>query len=260
MDKIYESYNKSFVTFLNIPEQMLLPGIVIECVILGFNEGEIKVLLNRYKMHGNWMLPGGFVRKEESIDEAASRLLKLRTGLKDCYLCQFAAFGEPDESIIEENKQLLKEYNIENIDSHWMLKRFVNIGYYALVNYGRVRIKPTIDEECGWFSLDRLPSLFGNDRKIIDKAIRTLRMEINYIPAGLELLPEKFTISELRVIYEVILGRKLDRRNFQRKILSYGYVYKLDEISRKWGVKDTTLFSFDKEKYLKALENGMDFF
>jgi hypothetical protein len=141
-----------------------------------------------------------------------------------------------------------------------MLNRVVSLSYYAFANYSRVRIKPTADEECDWFSLNRLPSLYGNHKKIIDKAILTLRMEINYIPAGLGLLPEKFTMSELRVIYEVILGRKLDRRNFQRKILSYGYVYKLDEISRKWGVKDAALFSFNKEKYLKALENGLDFF
>ncbi|GAB6010454.1 NUDIX hydrolase [Dysgonomonas reticulitermitis] len=254
-----KNYDKNFATFLTTPAEMLLPGVAVECVILGFNEGEIKVLLNRYKPHGNWMLQGGFVRRTESIDTAVARLLELRTNLKNCYLRQFAAFGEPDESIIEENKQLLKEYNIGDIDSHWMSARFVTIGYYALVNYGHVRIKPTADEEYGWFSLDRLPSLFGNHMEIIDKAIRTMHMEINYIPAGL-LLPEKFTMSELRVIYEGILGRKLDRRNFQRKILSYGFAYKLDEISRKWGVKDTALFSFDKKKYWEALTNGLDFF
>jgi hypothetical protein len=253
-------HEKSFEHFLTTPSEMLLPSITVECVILGFNEGEIKVLLNRYKTHKNWMLSGGFAYKEEGIDEAAHRLLEKRTGLKDCYLRQFAAFGEPDEALIKENKQLLKEYNLGETHSHWMLNRSVNIGYYAFVNYNHVMIKPTADEECNWFSLDRLPSLFGNHKKIIDKAIQTLRMEINYIPIGLGLLPDKFTMSELRVIYEIILGRKLDRRNFQRRILSYEYVYKLDEISRKWGVKDAALFSFNKVKYLKALEQSLNFF
>jgi ADP-ribose pyrophosphatase YjhB (NUDIX family) len=261
--KDMKHYNKNFATFLTIPAEMLLLGVVVECVILGFNEGEIKVLLNRYKSHRNWMLPGGFVYKEEGIYEAASRLLGMRTGLKGCYLHQFAALGEPelDKFIMEENKQLLVEYNIKDVDSHWMISnRFVSIDYYAYVNYDQVKIKSTADEECDWFSFDRLPSLFGNHQEIINKAIHTQRMEVNYIPAGLELLPEKFTMSELRVIYEAILGRELDRRNFQRKVLSYGYVYKLDEISRKWGIKDAALFSFNKEKYLKALENGLNIF
>lgn len=253
-------YEKNIGDFLTTPAEMLLPGITTECVILGFNEGGITVLLNRYKTYPAWMLPGGFVYKAEGIEEAARRLLKLRTSLKDCYLRQFAAFGEPDEGIIEENRLLLKEYNLAGMDSHWMLNRFVSIGYYAFVNYGRVLVKPTPDEECGWFSLDRLPPLYGNHKKIIGDAIRSIRMEINYIPIGLELLPEKFTMSELRVIYETILGKKLDRRNFQRRILSYGYLCKLDEASRKWGVKETALFSFNKGKYLKAIEQGLNFF
>ncbi|MDR0542849.1 MAG: NUDIX hydrolase [Dysgonamonadaceae bacterium] len=251
---------KSFKDFLLTSFEILQPGIIVDSVIFGFNEGEIKVLLNRYKAHPNWMLPGGFVCKDEGIEEAAGSLLKKRTGLKNCYLRQFSTFGEPDEAIIEENKQLLREYGMGDMDSHWLLDRYVNIGYYAFVNYNEARIKPTLDEECGWFGLSKLPSLFCNHRMIIDKAIQVIRMEINYIPIGLGLLPEKFTISELRVIYETILGKSLDRRNFQRKILSCGYIYKLDEISRKWGVKDAALYAFNKEKYLKAMEQGMDFF
>jgi hypothetical protein len=260
MKENMKHYDKDFATFLTTPTELLLPNVSVECVILGFNEGEIKVLLNRYKTHENWMLQGGYIRKVEGIGEAAARLLELKTSLRNCYLRQFATFGELEGLTIEENKQLLREYNIEDVDSHWMARRYVSICYYAFVNYNQVRIKPTADEECDWFSLDRLPPLFGNHKEIIDKAIRVLRMEANYIPIGEELLPEKFTISELRVIYEAILGRKLDRRNFQRKALSYGYVYKLDEISRKWGIKDTALFAFDKKKCREAMENGLNFF
>jgi hypothetical protein len=260
MKENMKHYDKNFATFLTTPAELLLPNVSVECVILGFNEGEIKVLLNRYKTHKNWMLQGGFVRRTESIDGAAARLLELKTSLKNCYLSQFASFGELNESVIEENKQLLREYNVEDVDSHWMANRYVNVGYYAFVNYNQVRIKPTVDEVCDWFSLDRLPSLFGNHKSIIDKAISILRMQANFIPIGEELLPEKFTISELRVIYEAILGRKLDRRNFQRKLLSYGYVYKLDEISRRWGIKDAALFSFDKKKCREGIENGLNIF
>lgn len=258
--KHYDKYNKNFETFLHTPAELLQPGVTVECVILGFKEGKIRVLLNRYKKHSNWMLPGGFVRKTESVDKAAFRLLELRVGLENCYLQQFATFGDLDKSIINENKELLREYGIEDVDSHWMSNRFIDICYYAFINYDQARIVPTDDEECKWFNLGKLPSLFGNSEKIINKALRTLRMTVNYIPIGVEMLPEQFTMSELRVIYETILDRKLDRRNFQRQALSSGYVYKLEETSSKWGIKETALFSFDKEKCLKDLEYGYNIF
>ncbi|MDR1503365.1 MAG: NUDIX domain-containing protein [Prevotella sp.] len=253
-------YEKSLKHFLSAPLDMLLPSVVVDCVIISFSEGRIKILLNRYKMHERWMLPGGYVYKTEAIDEAAYRLLKKRTSLNSCYLQQFYTFGEIDRKNIEENRLLLDENGLAGLDSHWMLNRYVSIGYYALVNYNDVKIEPSSDEYCEWFDLDNIPVLYGNHQKIIDMAIQSLRFGINHIPIGLGLLPAKFTIGELRVVYETILKKKLDRRNFQRKILSYEYICKLDEKNKKWGVKEAVLYSFNKEKYIKALEQGIAFF
>jgi hypothetical protein len=237
-----------------------LASVSIDCIIIGFNEGEVKILLSRFKSHDDWMLPGGFVFKTESLDEAAYRILHYRAKLKDCYLRQFNAFGNPDRTNIEENRQLLIEQGIDPIASHWFLKRFISIGYYVFVNYDQVKEISNIDQQSQWFSLAKLPVLYSDHNAIVEKAIQSLRSEIWCIPIGLDLLPEKFPISELRIVYETILGRKIDRRNFQRKILSYGLIYKLDEVSKKRGIKETTLFSFNKEKYAYALKNGFSFF
>lgn len=247
--------------FLSIQSQDLLSGVSVDCIILGFNEGGVKILLNRFKSHNQWMIPGGFVFRTENLDTAAYRILQGRTNLKDCYLRQFYTFGDNNRTNLNENQQILNENQIDNQkEPHWLLQRFISIGYFAFVNYDKVQIGTMLDEEIQWFSLDKIPQLYSDHNKIIDKAMLTLRVEINNIPIGLDLLPEKFTISELRVIYETILGRKIDRRNFQRKILSYGLIYKLDEVCKKWGVKETTLFSFNKERYMDALENGISLF
>jgi hypothetical protein len=117
-----------------------------------------------------------------------------------------------------------------------------------------------MDEEVAWFDLNHIPSLYTDHNHIIDKAITTIRSQLNSIPVGYELLPEKFTLTQLRIIYETLLDTKLDRRNFQRKILSTGLVYKLNEVYKKWGQKSSTLYSFDKNKYQDAIKNGISIF
>lgn len=253
--------NQNNRELLSLEPEVLLPSVSIDCVILGFSEGEVKILLNRFKSHHQWMIPGGFVFRAEGLDTAAYRILYHRTNLKDCYLRQFYTFGDYNRTNLNENQQILNQNEIENQEeSHWFLQRFISVGYFAFVNYDNVKIGTNVDEDIQWFSLDKIPQLYSDHNKIIEKVILSLRTQINYIPIGLDLLPEKFTVSELRIIYETILGRKIDRRNFQRKILSSGLINKLEEVSKKWGVKETTLFSFNKERYIDALENGISLF
>jgi hypothetical protein len=253
---------KSFKNYLSTPADMVLPNIEVNCVIMGFNEGEINILLNRFKAYGNWSLPSSFVYKDENTDDAAFRLIGSKTGIKECYIHQYAAFGgKPDEDSMDDRRRLLEESQIADIDSHWFMNRSVGIGYYAFVDFHKVSLKTSADEECKWFSLRKLPPMYGNHKDIVDKAVRTMQMEINFVPLGLELLPEKFTMGELRVIYEIILNKEIDRRNFQRKILWYGYVEKLDETSKRWGIRETTLYTFNRRKYLIAiLEDGSNLF
>ncbi|PXV69086.1 NUDIX domain-containing protein [Dysgonomonas alginatilytica] len=234
---------------------VFLPSVSIDCTIFGFHDGILKVLLNKFKTNRKWMLPGGFVFLNENINNAAHRILSERTGLNEVYLKQFYLFGDTERVQPDENKQILDATGINQ--PHWLLDRFVSIGYYALVNHSQLRIYSTESEKVEWFHINEIPKLYGDHNRIIEKAIRSIRSQINSIPIGYELLPEKFTMSDLRIIYETILDRKLDRRNFQRKMLSTGVIIKLDEVSKKWGCKSACLFTFDKEKYNFAQKSGM---
>lgn len=161
---------------------------------------------------------------------------------------------------IEENELILRENNISfgNDDmKHWLLKRFVSIGYYAFVNYAKVDIQPKVDEDVAWFDFEDIPPLYSDHNQIIEKARISIKVQLSSLPIGYELLPPKFTMTELRVIYETIYGEKLDRRNFQRKVLMSDLVYKLDEVYKKKGVKSSALYSFNKDTYIKSMENGL---
>lgn len=241
---------------------ILLPGISVDCVIFGFHEGALKIALNRFVIHNQWMLPGGIIYKDESVDDAAYRILKNRTGLNEIYLKQFYLFGDKNRTDIEENRRILtEEFNLsEKGVNHWMLQRFVSVGYYAFVEHSKTKISATEDEEIRWFGIKEIPKLYSDHNYIIEKALSTIRKQLGYLPIGYELLAEKFTMTELRTIYETILGKKLDRRNFQRKMLSTGLIKKLDEVSRKKGIKSTTLYSFNKEIFKKPEENEVSFF
>lgn len=239
------------------------PGISLDCVIFGFSEGSLKVLLNKFSIYTKWMLPGGFIYKDEHVDDAATRTLISRTGLSDVYLRQFYLFGDVNRTNINENEDMMMRQGFGQDDeevSKWFLQRFFSIGYYAFVEYGKVKAHSNMDEEVAWFDLDGIPPLYTDHNNIIAKAITTIRSQLNSIPIGYELLPEKFTLTQLRTIYETILETKLDRRNFQRKILSTGLVYKLNEVYKKWGQKSSTLYSFDKKKYQDAIKNGISIF
>lgn len=232
-----------------------LPSVSIDCIIFGFHDGILKILLNKFKTNRKWMLPGGFVFLHENVNNAAYRILSERTGLKEIYLKQFYLFGDTQRVHPDENKQILDTTGVNS--PHWLLNRFVSIGYYALVEYSQLKVYSNEHEKVEWFHINEVPQLYGDHNKIIEKAIKSIRSQINSIPMGYELLPKKFTMTDLRIIYETILDRKLDRRNFQRKMLATGFIIKLEEVSKKWGCKSATLFTFDKEKYNFALKSGM---
>jgi hypothetical protein len=229
-------------------------GVSVDCVVFGFHDRTLKVLLNKFSFYEKWMLPVGFIMRDEDMDQAAYRALKKKTGLKDIYLYQFHVFGNADRPKSQDHRNILTKMGV-NDEYQWITQRFISIGYYALVEYSEVNIRANVNEDIRWFNLNEIPSLYSDHNSIIDKALSTIRSQIDIIPVGYKLLPEKFTLTELRIIYETLLGQQLDRRNFQRKIFTAGYVVKLNEIQRKPGLKPTTLFSFDKEKCEAALLN-----
>lgn len=233
-------------------------GVSVDCVIIGFHDKHLKILLNKFHYNDQWMLPGGFVFKGEDVDAAAYRILSTRTGLKNVYLRQFHTFGDADRIKLDQNTKMLQKSLNNTFDEHWFLQRFISISYYALVEYSRANILVDIEEEeAKWFSLDDIPALYSDHNKILEKARDNLRQHIDYIPFCYELLPEKFSLSDLRIIYEVLLGKSLDRRNFQRKILSSNLIEKTEEIRKNRGSRPTALYSFNKEQYREVFENGI---
>lgn len=225
------------------------PAFSIDCVILGFNKKKLQVLLNKFSISQYWQLPGGFMFHEENSDQAATRILNMRTGLADIYLKQFYLFTDPERTVLEQNLECFEKSEIiDGVDYKWLMQRFISLGYYAFVKYDDVTLPDVENDQSKWFDIDNLPSLYSDHRNIIETAIKIIRSLLPILPVGCELLPEKFTMGELRRIYEIFTDRTLDRRNFQRKILASGMVIQLDETKGKSSYNPPILYSFSKTK------------
>ncbi|TXI70942.1 MAG: NUDIX hydrolase [Cyclobacteriaceae bacterium] len=236
---------KSQDEFYEAGDRVYLPHLSVDCVIFGFHEGSLKVLLLKWK-HGPWCLPGGFIKHKESIDRSATRILKERTGLDDIFLKQFQAFGDPTREKGKRHKQ------------GWISKRFVTIGYYALVEYSKVFPQPDLlSSDCKWWDIDSVPNLIYDHKQIMNAALDALRLSLNDHPVGSNLLPSKFTMPELQRLYETILGQSLDRRNFQKRMLSLDILIKLNERKTGGAHKAPFLYRFDKKKYNRAMKQGL---
>lgn len=225
-----------------------IPHISIDCVVFGFHDSALKVLLLKIKNQELWGLPGGYMGKQEVINEAANRILNDRTGAQDIYLQQFEVFTELNRS-----EDFFQDYD----DTLWHKQRFISVGFYALVNYADVvPVTDVFSDKCEWVDIDNIPELMMDHRTIFDKALITLRKELNYKPIGDKLLPEKFTMPELQKLYEIILGKKLNRGNFYRKMTGYNILDKQAE-SRKGGAhKSPNLYKFNEAMYTAALKDG----
>ena len=233
------------------------PGFSIDCVIISFHKKKLRILLNKFPISSYWQLPGGFMFKTESSDEAAARILKTRTGLKNIFLKQFYLFSDPQRTKMEQNVEYIEKdieegHDVENVD-RWFLQRFISLGYYALVKYDDVILTSENDVTVKWFDIDNLPKLYSDHNDIIEKSLEIIRSMLTVIPAAYALLPEKFAMSELRKIHETILGKELDRRNFQRKILSSGIIVQLSEVKSTSKYNPPILYSFDENDEEKIL-------
>lgn len=223
------------------------PGFSIDCVILGFNKKKIQVLLSHVDRMNYWQLPGGFMFNTETSDDAAYRVLKERTGLKDIYLKQFHLFSNPNRMIFEQSIELLNpdvKKSMGKEERDFFMKRFISLGYYALVKYDEVNPQHIGDSETKWFDVNQLPPLYIDHKYIIDTAMAMIKVMHQLLPVGYKLLPEKFTMSELRKIYEIILDKPLDRRNFQKKVLSSGILIQLEESKKEDSYNPPILYSF----------------
>jgi 8-oxo-dGTP diphosphatase len=238
-------------------QQYFVPAVSVDNVIFGFHEDELRVLLLHMTASNLWALPGGYVFKEEEIDDAAARILKKRTNLQNLYLQQFFTFGGTERTRTEVVQQFFSDLNPRAAENNWFMQRFITVGYYALVEYGKVVPQPDeFSDRCSWHELNKLPKLIFDHRQIIEKALQTMRLQLNYQPIGYNLLPKEFPLKSLQVIYETILGRKLDRGNFNRKILAGGILERKEKLYSGAAHKAPYLYSFNKKKYFAALKNA----
>lgn len=226
----------------------------IDCVVFGFHEGQMKVLMLKSNNEDGWYLPGGFVQNDEPMDDAANRILKQRTGIDKIFLKQFHVFGDPNRS--KHHHDIYKDMLLP--DTNFFAQRFISIGYYALVDFFDVAPTPdAFSEICTWRDLDDLPGFELDHELIFRTALDTLRLQLNYQPIGYNLMPKEFTMPELQKLYETILDKKLDRRNFQRRMLGFGILNKLLQTRKGGAHKAPYLYAFDVENYQAALTEGL---
>lgn len=219
-------------------------AVSIDCVLFGFDGGELKILLierNEEPFKDWWALPGNLVDNNESVDQSASRILHELTGLSDVYMEQYYTFGE--------------------IDRHPQ-GRVISVAYYAMLRLGGDKaLKPltTYAKKAQWVNVHELPKLGFDHQHIFDKGLEKIKRRIKHLPIAFELLPEKFTLTQVQNVYELILGKKLDKRNFRKKILSFGVLKELDEKQKGVSFRAATLYKFDRRKYAKLFGKEISF-
>lgn len=234
-----------------------MPGISVDNVIFGFHDQQLKVLLLECADQEHWMLPGGYVIKTESVNDAAKKVLTARTGLSEVYLQQFGVFGGLERSTPEVVNDFLSAMRLDAEKFSWHLERFITIGFFALVEFQKVNPKPdAMSLSCQWFDLHKLPKMIFDHSDLVDEALKTMRVQLRHQPIGYNLLPEEFTLKDLRTIYETILDRKIDRANFNRKMLSLGILHKKEKLFTGGAHKAPYLYSFDEEAYFDMLNEG----
>lgn len=229
-------------------DRAFIPQLSVDCVILGFHEGELRVLLVRWAGAEAWCLPGGYVKKDEPLDLAAERVLRERTGLDRIYLQQFHTFGGTDRRE-HALRSVFQAAGVTVSPDHWVLGRVVSVAYVALVDFARATpTRDAISEECRWWHLnDRPPLLFDHDT-ILARGLSAVRArlsaaQVDAATMAASLLPERFTMPELQRLYEAVLGRRFDRRNFQKMILERGLVVRSP--ARELGVKHRARYLYE---------------
>jgi len=215
------------------------PALTVDCVVFGFDEGELKILLVKRGLppfKGRWALPGGFVHIDESVDDAALRELHEETGVAKVFLEQLYTFGAP------------------NRDPRG---RVVSVAYYALVKLSDSRLLASTDaSDARWFPAGDPPALAFDHADILATALARLKGKVRYEPIGFELLPERFTLSQIQHLYETILQLPIDKRNFRKKILATGLLIPLDEYETNVAHRAARLHRFDMKTYSRLKKAG----
>ena len=220
----------------------IIEAISIDCLIFGFRNSELDVLLIKHGegiSKGKWALPGGWIRHNESIDDAASRLLTSLTGVSDIFLEQLRAFGEVDR---------------------YPGKRVITLAYYALINAENYSLSAGFTaSDAKWFGIHDVPTLPYDHHKILKTGYQYLKQKVRHEPLGFNLLPKKFTLHQIQKLYEAILETELDKPNFRRKLLNMNLLVPCDEKQQKVSHRAASYYRFDKKIYKRLTESGFNF-
>jgi len=215
--------------------------VAVDSIIFGFDQGELKLLIHKRRFEpfkGNWSLFGGFLREDESLSNAANRILFELTGLEKIYMEEMQTYGDMDRD---------------------PAARVLSVAYYALIPAHRYSEEYSKQYGATWVNLNELPNLIMDHNSMVESALKRLRRRTASQPIGFELLPNEFTIPQLQSLYEAIYQTPLDKRNFRKKILSMDVLVKLDEKDKSGSRKGAFLYRFDQKKYEKMVNGGYNF-
>jgi hypothetical protein len=217
--------------------------VAVDSIIFGYDEEgrELKVLLlkrNFQPAKGEWSLMGGFLKGNESLDEAGRRILNQLTGLSDVYMEQLYSFGEIDRD---------------------PGARIISVAYFALIKINDSDLELVNSHGATWVPISRMPKLIFDHNAMVERALKKLRVRARTQPIGFELLPDKFTIPQLQGLYEAIYNKPLDKRNFRRKLLAMDLLEKLEEKEKETSRKGAWYYRFDPKKYEDLLNRGFNF-
>jgi ADP-ribose pyrophosphatase YjhB (NUDIX family) len=238
-----------------------LHNVSVDNVIFGYHDKELKILLQLPYTLEKWTVTGGYIRRTESIEEAASRIAFTRTGLKGLFLQQFRSFGNPKRSVDSgfTAEHIREATGIKVPRDFWIFDYFVSLGFYTLTEFSTVEInKGAYEAECKWWPVRKLPPMMFDHKHIISEALVALRLHIAHYPIGYELLPKKFTLPEIHALYETILEKSLDDRNFAKRLMATGIITKLNETRHIGAHRSPFLYKFNKKEYQRGLKSGID--
>lgn len=237
--------------------QTYIPQLAIDCVIFGYKDNGLKVLVSKLNLKGEiYSLPNGFIFQNEGIDEAAHRILRERTGISNIFLEHYKNFGKAErtnrvlfENIFEQNREhFAGEVKLAQEDIDWLTSRFISLGYYALVDINKVTpTKSDLDESMEWYSIHELPNLMMDHEEMIKTALKSLQLNLDNNIIVLNLLPETFTMKEVQNLYETIFEDTYARNNFQKKILDLNVLERLEKKFTGAQNKAPYLYRFRKE-------------
>jgi ADP-ribose pyrophosphatase YjhB (NUDIX family) len=217
MTSFYSDHSKVFVS--------------VDCIIFGFEENKLKILIGKRQMdpgRGEWSLYGGFVRIDESVNDAANRTLFELTGMRNIYMRQVGAFGSVDRDPGE---------------------RVISVAYYALINVKDYDRQLLQEHGVEWVNIEEMPPLYSDHREMVNKARKMMKESIKIEPVGFRLLPNLFTLTQLQRLYEAVNGEELDKRNFRKRIKEMDFIEKTELIDKTSSKRGAYLYRFNRRVY-----------